>query len=122
MEHVWTGYRKGQDPAFETPQRRADLRVKETRLCAYTVSEFSDQGTLQTREGYGTIHDVSPDGMQIEVHEPLPVPRIVEVRTGDPGGRESLWLVEVRWMRRVPLEATQSRWFLGGRLLFARAV
>ena len=122
MEHVWTGYTKSQEPSFESPQRRADSRVEATRLCAYTVSEFSDQGTLQTREGYGTIHDVSPSGMQIEVHEPLPVPRIVEVRTGEDHGQESLWLVEVRWMRRVPQEATQSRWFLGGRLLFARAI
>ena len=122
MEHVWTGYSNGQEPPFELPQRRTDQRMKAMRLCAYTVSEFSEQGTLQTREGYGTIHDVSPDGMQIEVHEPLPVPRIVEVRMGERTGQESLWLVEVRWMRRVPMEATQSRWFLGGRLLFARAV
>lgn len=92
--------------------------MKTRESCAYVVSEALDDHELHIREGRGIVHNWSPEGMLVEVQGPVDFPRMLEVYLADDRGSHA-WLLDVCWSQRVPSETKESRWFTGGRLLFA---
>lgn len=111
---------RGDGPSHTaTADRRASDRTPTLAPCVYVVSEVLDDQEPHTHEGRGFVHNWGTGGMLVEVQGSVDFPRMLEVHlAGDRGSR--VWLLEICWSRRVPSQTKESRWFMGGRLLFAR--
>ncbi len=93
------------------------------RLCWYEMSEWLDEDSIVLHRGYAHLLNSSLGGMLLLMAQEPQVLQVLEVHVPQPIERVNervnpQTLVEVRWTRRISIDATDSLFLVGVKFSF----
>ena len=101
--------------------RRGEMRVKETRLCTYSLSESLGPEEVSIRQGEAYCVNRSRQGLLVMMGEQPREGQLLEVHVRESSWQYSATVYEVRWTHSLPVESQGELYLVGCRLVFSPA-
>ena len=101
--------------------RRGEMRVNETRLCTYSLSEPVDQDQVSLLQGEAYCVNRSRQGLLVMMGDQPRPGQMLEVHQRESSWRYSAAVYEVRWTSVLPIESQGELYLVGCRLVFQPA-
>lgn len=111
--HAWTD--------AHVPSRRGEMRVNETKLCTYSLSEPIDQGQVSLLQGEAYCVNRSRQGILLMMGDQPREGQLLEVHLREGLWRYSATVYEVRWASAVSIESQGELYLVGCRRVFCAA-
>ncbi len=99
--------------------RRAE-RAAFMEYCPYEISESLGGDAIAIHQGEALSVNVSKGGMLLLMDQHPPVQQVFEIQLPASTRGKTPGLVEVCWTRQIPIEDSESRYFVGVKFLFDR--
>jgi c-di-GMP-binding flagellar brake protein YcgR len=101
------------------PQRRKTERVSTMRAYPYELAKSADSGTVELSEGHGHSINHSAGGMMLLLPEEVEQGQVFEIQVSSEVRKEaSIKLLEVCWIRLIPITGCVDMYLVGTRFLF----
>lgn len=101
--------------------RRGEMRVNETRLCTYSLSERLDQEEVSILQGEAYCVNRSRQGLLVMMGDQPREGQLLEVHLRESPWQYSATVYEVRWTHALPIELQGELYLVGCRLVFSPA-
>ena len=100
-------------------QRRKSERVVTMRAYPYELAKSADSGTVEFSEGHGHSINHSAGGMMLLLPEEVEQGQVFEILVpSEVRKEESIKLLEVCWIRLIPITGCVTMYLVGTRFLF----
>lgn len=113
---VMVGGHKTEEQVF--PSRRLEARVKEPKLCAYSLCEFLAGERVIIEQGEVYCINRSEHGILVLMGVQPRKWQLLELHVAETRWKQSLSLYEVQWIKSVPVESHGELFLVGCRLVF----
>lgn len=101
--------------------RREEMRVNETRLCTYSISESVGQEPVSILQGEAYCVNWSRHGLLVMMGDQPREGQLLEVHRRESAWQYSAAVYEVRWTQVLPIESQGELYLVGCRLVFSPA-
>ena len=101
--------------------RRGEMRVNETRLCTYSLSESLSQDEVSILQGEAYCVNRSRQGLLVMMGDQPREGQLLEVHLRESPWQYSATVYEVRWTQALPIESQGELYLVGCRLVFSPA-
>ena len=99
-------------------ERRRETRSPRISPCTYGLMRSVDRDGVTLEEGFGTVVNDAPSGMQLLLCIAPPHGQFLEIQTNDRTLKNVVYLVEVCWTKLLREEAQGALYLVGCRLNF----
>jgi hypothetical protein len=106
------------DPFPPFPTRRGEERVKEQKVCAYSLCESLDGRQVTIEQGEVYCINRSEHGILVLMGDRPRKGQLLELHVAETRWEYSLSLYEVQWTKIVPVESHGELFLAGCRLVF----
>lgn len=108
--------RKGVEASF--PSRRREMRVREQKVCAYSLCESLDGEQVTIEQGKVYCINRSEHGILVLMGGRPQKGKLLELHVAETRLEYSLSLYEVQWTKILPVESHGELFLVGCRLVF----